>query len=576
MGMRASTRFALAVLALSVASYVVIMRAGGTWPYASLYPIATKNAYPDRGLAYIAPLPRADLDPDHANLYEGTVRPADPLRAVEGLFGWSRLYYYLNGLIRRRFPDLATATTWSAVGPGKSMHDDIRAQGNGRFSVWQNALYFSASDGSDPRANGRVYRLEVRYPVPAWLPRTLLVLAALAAGVVGVAALRSVSWLRPLVPGVAITLVMLAVIFAGAEAWLRVKIPFLEVAWPSTLHPVAGFHFKPGSEVRFTNHADFWARERANSLGFLDREPVVPKPPGTFRILVLGDSFVEAAQVAIPRKFPRLLEERLRHDFPGRKIDVVALGYSGTGQANQLGFYEAFGRALQPDLVMLVVVNNDYANNSPILESVRNGWHPYHPPFLYFEVDAAAPGFRRIEVDPDWNKHLIQNATGNVAADYAARIAILRREPAFAKALEGWRYPDDFDFDGMFCAEDMPAVFRQATSLTDHAFAQFAEAGRRDGFRVLVVAANNVTNLCRAADARIRALHPGGLIARVKESTRKAGLPLWDLHPAFAAKAHPADAVFRYDSHWSETGHEWVAEALADMFRRDPAMLAKK
>jgi pectate lyase len=38
-----------------------------------------------------------------------------------------------------------------------SKHDDIRKIGKGRFSHWLNALYFSASDNTDPRTNGRTY-----------------------------------------------------------------------------------------------------------------------------------------------------------------------------------------------------------------------------------------------------------------------------------------------------------------------------------------------------------------------------------------------------------------------------------
>lgn len=36
-------------------------------------------------------------------------------------------------------------------------HADIRNIGKGRFSHWLNALYFSASDNTDPRTNGRTY-----------------------------------------------------------------------------------------------------------------------------------------------------------------------------------------------------------------------------------------------------------------------------------------------------------------------------------------------------------------------------------------------------------------------------------
>ncbi|MDX1410873.1 MAG: radical SAM/SPASM domain-containing protein [Nitrospirales bacterium] len=45
------------------------------------------------------------------------------------------------------------------LGPGFSSHDDIRFIGQGRYSIWGRELYFSTSDKSDAKTNGRVYRL---------------------------------------------------------------------------------------------------------------------------------------------------------------------------------------------------------------------------------------------------------------------------------------------------------------------------------------------------------------------------------------------------------------------------------
>jgi hypothetical protein len=45
------------------------------------------------------------------------------------------------------------------LGPAHSLHDDIHARGGGRFSHWGRWLMFSASDGSDPRTNGRTYTI---------------------------------------------------------------------------------------------------------------------------------------------------------------------------------------------------------------------------------------------------------------------------------------------------------------------------------------------------------------------------------------------------------------------------------
>jgi hypothetical protein len=42
---------------------------------------------------------------------------------------------------------------------GHSAHDAIRTLGLGRYSHWGRRIYFASSDNSDPRVNGRRYRL---------------------------------------------------------------------------------------------------------------------------------------------------------------------------------------------------------------------------------------------------------------------------------------------------------------------------------------------------------------------------------------------------------------------------------
>lgn len=45
----------------------------------------------------------------------------------------------------------------NALGPAHAGHDEVRTVGLGRYSHWGDTLYFSTSDNSDPRTNGRRY-----------------------------------------------------------------------------------------------------------------------------------------------------------------------------------------------------------------------------------------------------------------------------------------------------------------------------------------------------------------------------------------------------------------------------------
>ncbi|HJS33485.1 MAG TPA: hypothetical protein VJ924_15940 [Alphaproteobacteria bacterium] len=547
-------------------------------PVADLAPIVH-----DSGYAFTAPLgfgwfTERRLQRLPTVLFEGTVRRTRPLERLDPFLGWSLVHRHLERMIEQRFPGWSRVT-WRPIGIAKQTPDDVRTIGHGRYLVWQRQIIFSTLENDDPATNGRKYRLQLLLRLPSWAHGLIGALALLFGAIWAWPALRRVgprsALYRALAPGTFVTAVMLVAMFVMAEAYFYVTTPFTKTAWPSRFDPVAGFIFEPNATVRWTNHFDYWTAEKTNSLGFLDREPAIPKPPGTFRILILGDSFVEAAQVPIRHKLQALLETTLRRRFPERRIDVVAMGYSGAGQSNVLSFYEAFGERVRPDLVINIVVANDLANNSPLLESIRNGWHPYRAPRLFFER-AADGAIQRNDIDPDWASHKLPPATGDAQHDYALRLAHLRRDSTLAKRFDGWRFPDDLDMDRMFCAiGTLAPVFEDAIASSRHTFGEFARLGARDGFRNLVVAAENVTTYCARIVGGWRNVRPDLLIARLRGLVAEAGLPFFDLYPAFKAHGLPEAARFLRDGHWSERGHAWAAEAIADYLAKHPELIGQ-
>jgi hypothetical protein len=56
--------------------------------------------------------------------------------------------------------DLVLFEDGMPLGPAHERHNRIREHGGGAYCHWGTTLYFSASDGSDPNANGRVYSLD--------------------------------------------------------------------------------------------------------------------------------------------------------------------------------------------------------------------------------------------------------------------------------------------------------------------------------------------------------------------------------------------------------------------------------
>ena len=58
-------------------------------------------------------------------------------------------------------------------GPSNAGHEDIRTLGKGRYSFWRGTVYFSTPDNSDPRFNGRTYRVQY---VPNLFTRSVRIL----------------------------------------------------------------------------------------------------------------------------------------------------------------------------------------------------------------------------------------------------------------------------------------------------------------------------------------------------------------------------------------------------------------
>jgi lysophospholipase L1-like esterase len=116
-----------------------------------------------------------------------------------------------------------------------------------------------------------------------------------------------------------------------------------------------------------------------NADGLRDRDHGVAKPPGTFRIAVLGDSMTEAMQVPRERDFCSILEARLRGcpRLAGKSPEVLNFGVSGYGTAQELLMLRERVWKYSPDLVVLAMFpGNDIRNNRASLN--KETFCPYY------------------------------------------------------------------------------------------------------------------------------------------------------------------------------------------------------
>jgi len=132
---------------------------------------------------------------------------------------------------------------------------------------------------------------------------------------------------------------------------------------------------------------------QTNSFGLRDHtERALAKRPGTYRILVLGDSITFGWGASYEKTFCRVLEKSLQANPPiaGKKFEVLNTGVGNSNTAMEVAYFQQDGWKFQPDLVLLGWFIND-AEPTPIPS--RN-WLAYHS-YAYVWLDSALDSILR-------------------------------------------------------------------------------------------------------------------------------------------------------------------------------------
>lgn len=291
---------------------------------------------------------------------------------------------------------------------------------------------------------------------------------------------------------------------------------------------------------------------RVNAAGFVDREWPAPTPGGPARIVVLGDSFVQAAQVRPGEGFGPRLEAAL--EATGRPVDVLSMGVPGAGTGTALGVLREYALPRSPDLVVLgFLVANDVLNNHPLLEGKDD------KPFYELRGGRLAPAAAEdvVAASPLWDL--------SAAWRWATRAWVTRRVAERKLAL-GQGMPIDLRVHDPACAREGGSaercrVWDEAWAVTDALVgALVAAAGE---VPVVVLLFPDRVQVERASD------WPGAagwdFDAAQARAAALAGrhAPTLDLLPGMRA-AGP-DLYLTEDGHWTARGHA-AAAALAAPF----------
>lgn len=378
--------------------------------------------------------------------------------------------------------------------------------------------------------------------------------------------------MRRLAARLALVLVGLFLGFLMVELGFRLagpNIPLdLTMARFQAYHPVYGFFHQPGVSG-WVRTAEFTSFVKFNTQGLRGPEVAIPKPANTFRVLVLGDSVVEGAQVAEDATMAARLRDELAPLAGGRRVESVNAGVAGFGTGQQLLFLEREGLAYQPDLLVLVfTIANDPADNSI---DVARRWKlaAERRPFFVLRGDGSlellpfqAPppeplaGLRTFLRDRSvlfttlelwWIGKSVARAQGSVVPPTDAE-----REVYLNEVGDDWRA----------AWEVTDALLGRVQATADAAGVPF----------LLVLSPSELQTYddlwakrLGTGDQARRRFSPEAPNKRLVEIAERHGIHLLDLRPTFRREvdAGAPGVIFREDGHWTEHGHVVAARAVA-------------
>ena len=96
-----------------------------------------------------------------------------------------------------------------------------------------------------------------------------------------------------------------------------------------------------------------------NRFGFRERDFVSPKPPGVYRIMVLGDSFTWGVGLAAGERYTAVAENLLNSPPRGRTFEILNFGIPNIPTTRERAILEEYRAIVDPDLIVVGFCFND-------------------------------------------------------------------------------------------------------------------------------------------------------------------------------------------------------------------------
>ncbi len=324
------------------------------------------------------------------------------------------------------------------------------------------------------------------------------------------------------------------------------------------------------------------------------------KPEGVYRILVLGDSFVEAIQVELEETFGQQLGYLVAAE-KGRQVEVINVGAGGWGNDQQLLWLKEEGYKYTPDLIMVAVYpRNDFLNNYEPLESANVGrimkpfyrladgelrlnYFPFNPDetprvqVVHGPVTARAVDPGPLTAVGEWLRARsafyryfdprIRLAAPHVAAGLARTGLIKPGQESTLIAQDENYIPLGYQI----YKRQLDADWQAATAVTAAIFAELQRTAVGMGAATGAILINAPELLYAREWERILDSYPAmrhedwelyAAQQRAAEALTAAGIPVLDLVPYFQTQATKALPLYYVDDgHWTPAGHTLAARA---------------
>lgn len=319
-----------------------------------------------------------------------------------------------------------------------------------------------------------------------------------------------------------------------------------------------------------------YAIVRINAHGFRDHEMTVEKPPGTLRIALVGDSYVEAAQVALEDAVSEKIESRLNDTHP---TEVLNFGLSGYSTAQEYLNIKHHILPFDPDMIILsMTVTNDIRDNhQDLTRTVRPFYTLNTDGSLKLDTTFRQPEGRMFRLRSNypklWNaiSWLASNSRlGGLVIEAARSVSQHRRQPT--QNSEPSELTPATLRDLNVYNPDTPAPWDEAWTITEKLLLKIRDLCRENNIKLLVVIQATARQIDPETRTYFQTHHPEfdldyperRLVAFFAQNDITA-LPL---SPAFRAHKQSTGQYLHGfgkmlgGGHWNEKGHDLAAKTI--------------